>query len=185
MSSTSTLLPRLERLLLDADVPPELGTLLDVVGFRTRRVHDLAATIRKDVDVLRAARKDRRILVCFDRHKDARTRVNWNIEIFKAGGRVIEITEGPGQDARQALGKVLVHLPEWRAHFEKSQDGVAIVQRAGLKFFDRERLRALTPQRALDENLDPSVALRGRQPPRSRARQQKRPPDAPRLPGLP
>ena len=63
MRNTSTRrFPRLERLLLDGDIDPELGDYLRAVGFNVRFAPRDNPIIEDDVEVLRLARRQNRIL---------------------------------------------------------------------------------------------------------------------------
>lgn len=171
MNATSIRLPDLNRLLLDADVTPEVESILQAVGFRTEHFLRLDVHARDDITVLLTARRLRRILVCFDRHSDRRTRVNWNAEIGLRGGRVIEISEGPEQDAYRAVGKVLISRAEWLAFFTEKKHGVAVVRDGGWRPLDQAALlRAAPKPKVLDADLDPSVIIRGRKPTTQRRR---------------
>ena len=87
--------PQLERFLLDEDTTPDLENILRLLGFRTEHARRVEEDLTDDVEVLRWARKHRRILVCHDQHDDHATKLAWNPEIGTRGGRVIEIRGGP------------------------------------------------------------------------------------------
>lgn len=125
-------LPKLERLLLDCDINPELEPLLRAVGFRTEFVKNVGVNVRDDTEIIKWARRHRYILVCHDRHKDKRTQLQLFPELRRNGGKIIEIGGHTGQDLLTALGKILVHREEWMQFF-KENDGIATVHRTEIR----------------------------------------------------
>ena len=173
-SSTSES-PSRERFLVDSDCDPELVHLLRRVGFRSKSV--LGLTIpNDDTECLKWARKHGYILVCHDKHRDAKTRYAFYSEMYYRGGQLIRIGGQPGQSAHWALGKILAHRPEWQEYFRKDS-GEAVVHPAACRFtnaaklFDRSRYALRLPFE------DPTVPLKSRTPlVRERKRKKKLPP---------
>ena len=75
MRSSLTVLPRLERLLLDTDLDVDIQPYLEAVGFQTHFALHVDADERDDVALVRWARENCYILVCHDKHKDRTTRL--------------------------------------------------------------------------------------------------------------
>ena len=138
-------LPQLERVLLDEDTTPDLENILRLLGFRTEHARRVEDDLIDDVEVLRWARKHRRILVCHDQHDDQATKLAWNPEIGNRGGRVIEVSGGPEQDPQRAAGIILAHRPEWSALFAEHGAGVAKLRPSLVRFLTREQLVSSTP----------------------------------------
>ena len=166
-------------MLLDADVRVELLRLLAVVGFRPLTVLDLDdVDVHDDVDILRWARRRRRILVTHDHFRDRSTKVRMNLEIAERGGRVITLLGGPDQDPYTSLGRILVNRVRWREQFViRREHGVARLGQQNMEFWDRAELRRRLPHaRALDEDLvhEASRRLGDYAPPPGRKR--RRPP---------
>ncbi len=109
-------------LFLDADITPPLREILECVGFTCLSVNDpdLRKRIPQDApdwDVLREARRRRRVLVSFDKHEDAKTKYAWSEELERRGGHVIQISRGPEQHPIEAAGKILIHYDAWQEFF--------------------------------------------------------------------
>jgi len=128
-NASTKCLPRLERLLLDTDVNVELEPLLQAVGFRTKFALRVGVNVRKDTDILRWARRHRRILVCHDKYRDKETQLELFPELYRNGGRIIRIGGKPGQDIYTSLGKILLHRQEWIKWF-KENDGIVTVHQS-------------------------------------------------------
>lgn len=138
--------PRLERLLLDADVRPDIETQLRVLGFRTESVLRVAEIDETDdISVVRWARKRRMIVVCFDQHDDHQTKLAWNPEIGLRGGRVLQISGNPGQEAEVAAGKMLIHRPTWRPFLATGQHGVVRLMYGTIRTFTQQQLLDAVP----------------------------------------
>ena len=120
-------LPRLERLLLDGDIDPELADYLRAVGFDVILAPRDDDLIRDDVEVLRYARRRSRILVCHDKHRDIETQMRLFPEIYYNGGRILRITGDSSQSCVRALGKVTVHYDEWSEWFRTNPQGGRVV----------------------------------------------------------
>ena len=74
MSLTSTgLLPRLERLVLDNDVNRQVQDYLKAVGFDVTLITQADVDVRDDVAILSWARSEGRFLLCHDKHRDRET----------------------------------------------------------------------------------------------------------------
>ncbi len=152
----------MERLLLDADVPPEVERILARIGFpleSARRREDIDD--EDDIAVVRWARKHRMIVLCFDQHDDHRTRLAWNPEIGLRGGRVLQVSEGPEQEPEQAAGKVLMLRPRW-SPILRAGHGVVRLTRGDLTFMDQEKLLASIPERRSEIDWDIYFRAMGR-----------------------
>lgn len=129
MSTSDSLTPplhKLERLLLDGDIDPELADYLRAVGFEVRFAPRGSKLIRDDVKVLRLARKQGRILVCHDQHSDKETRLRLYPELFSRGGKILQIGGDSSQTVLTALGKVIVWRENWEPWF-RGNDGKVVV----------------------------------------------------------
>ena len=157
-------LPRLERLLMDADLDVDIKPYLDAVGFQTRLAFHIDADERSDVALLRWARKNDHILVCHDKHKDRSTRLELFPELNSNGGRILRITGDSSQDVLTAVGKILVNREKWRKWF-KDHDGVVILNMDGVKYRSAEELYRTV--RRYHEAGDPAQRIRDRKPARS------------------
>ena len=153
-------MPKLERLLLDCDINPELDPLLEAVGFRTEFAKNVGVDVRDDTAILKWARRHRHILVCHDRHKDRRTQVHLFTEMRRNGGRIIEISGHTGQEPLTALGKLLVDREEWRKFFEDNH-GIVTVHKGPAKLRPAHKLYTIV-QRELALGLDPVKTIRDR-----------------------
>ena len=165
--------PKLERLLLDADVNAYLGRYLESIGFDVLFAPKVTVNIRDDTAVLKWARRRRRILVCHDRFKDGQTRTKLFFEIFQNGGRVIRIGGGPQQSIQSSLGKILVQRRHWLDFFAEHEHGMVVVHEQGMRKLTREDL-----YRQLQGVLvDPVAALeRPKKPRKYRPRKREVPP---------
>ncbi len=129
MSTSDSLTPplhKLERLLLDGDIDPELADYLRAVGFDVRFAPRGSKLIRDDVKVLRLARKQGRILVCHDQHSDKETRLRLYPELHSHGGKILQIGGDSSQMVLTALGKILVWRENWEPWF-RGNDGKVVV----------------------------------------------------------
>jgi hypothetical protein len=104
---------------------------LRAVGFGVRFALRVGVDVTSDAAILRWAREHDYILVCHDRHKDRKTRLELYPEIYHNGGRIICVGGGPDQDPLVALGRILVHLDEWRDFFAQN-DGIVVVHKTGM-----------------------------------------------------
>ena len=163
-------MPKLERLLLDADVNPELTPLLRAVGFDAEFAPSLGVNIRNDRDLLRWARRRRYILICHDKFKDKQTRVELYPELYHRGGQIIQIGGGPAQDPYTALGKLLVNRKDWLEWF-KSHSGYVLVHSQGMIKRDSSELYSIV-QSTMSLVTEPVRTLRQRK--RSKRRGKKR-----------
>lgn len=82
--------------------------------------------IHDDTAILRWARRHQCILVCHDKHRDSKTRLELFPEVYRNGGQILRIAGRPDQDPLVSVGKVLVHIEEWREFFAHS-DGTFLV----------------------------------------------------------
>lgn len=172
-------MPKLERLLLDADINPELEPLLSAVGFQVEFAPRNDVSIRTDRDVLRLSRKLRRIMVCHDKHKDKSTRQELYTEVYEGGGKIIKISKDSSQEPLLALGKILVQREPWRAFFQEHKDGMVVVHETGINLLPPEML--MKKVLALwDVDVEELKAIR----PKTRPRKRKEPSAQPHLPGI-
>ena len=167
--------PSKERFLVDSDCDPELVDLLRKVGFRAKSVLSLKIP-NDDTAALIWARKNGYILVCHDKHRDAKTRYSFYSEMYYRGGQLIRIGGKPGQSPHWALGKILAQGPTWQDHF-RQDSGQAVVHPSGCNFtpaaklFERSRYDLRLPFE------DPAVPLKSRVPlAKERRRKRKSPP---------
>ena len=126
--SLTPLLPKLEPLLLDGDIDPELAGYLRAVGFDVCFAPRGSSLIRDDVKVLRFARKQGRILVCHDQHRDKETKLRLYPELYSRGGKILQIGGDSSQMILTALGKILIWRENWEPWF-RDNDGVVIVHK--------------------------------------------------------
>ncbi len=160
-------LPKLEQLLLDADLDVSIQPYLEAVGFQTQFALQIDADERKDVALLRWARENQYILVCHDKHKDKTTRLELYPELKANGGKILRITGDSSQDVLTALGKILVSREKWRAWFEDNE-GMIILKMDGVLYRSADELYE-TVRRDL-QNADPSQRLINRRSARSSRR---------------
>ena len=116
--------PRLEHLLIDADIHPDAIELLELAGFRineARKQPDI--DIRFDTSVVRWARRNRHIVLCHDQHRDRATNQYLYPEIYTRGGRVLRVGGTNSQDPLLVLAKVVIHGDVWRRFFKDHKNG--------------------------------------------------------------
>lgn len=165
----------MERLLLDADIDPELAPLLTAVGFQVELAPRNDPLIRSDTLVLRLARKQRRIMVCHDKHRDRGTRYELYKEIYDSGGKVIGISGDSSQPCLLALAKILMHRERWLTFFAENTDGKVIVHQTGmteqppellmkkilrLRDIEPERLKEIRPRKGTRRFKEPAAQAR-------------------------
>jgi len=173
MSDSSTAqVTKLERLLLDGDVNPELEPYLRAVGFRVRFAQRVRVNIRDDVDVLRWARKYGYILVCHDKHKDQKTRIRINRELYERGGQVLQISRDSSQHPITAVGKILVNWEEWTEFFSQT-DGRVVVNKQGCRKIPSVELYLQIQNRLDIEGT--AQAMQKRRPSKRHRKPRKRP----------
>lgn len=154
-------MPKLERLLLDADVNVELEPLLKAIGFYTQFALRVGVNIRSDLSILRWARRHRYILVCHDKFRDNQTRIELYPELYHRGGRIIQIAGGPEQDPYRSLGKLLLYRDTWVEWF-KDHDGIVILSPNQIKLKDAHKLYTVI-QKKMPLEIEPVGTLRHRQ----------------------
>lgn len=169
-------------MLLDADINAELEGYLKAVGFRVEFATRVPVNIRSDRDIVRYARKHRYILIRHDRTKDKKTRLEVFPEVYRYGGKIIQISGDTSQDPLTALGKVLAQREGWKEFFTHS-DGIVVVHRSGIHYLDKHALlskvQGILDLKGMDQVADVKPL------PRKRQRKAKRvPPDQATLPGL-
>ena len=154
---------RFHSLFLDADVTPGVRRILECAGFTCVSANDAAIRAKlpqgaSDWDVLAEARRRRRVLVCFDKHADQRTRYTWSENLEARGGRVIQITGGPEQPPIEAAAKVLIHYEAWQAFFGEQDTAVATLGKTGNpRLLGRQEIFKLSPAtlRQIDTPVEP------------------------------
>ena len=109
---------------------PALLSYLKVVGFDVAWAKDAKVNFRSDRALVAFARHYHRILVCHDKHrKPYEHKIQVCQEIYKRGGKVIQVAGSPAQEALTSLGKILVHRKAWKEFF-KENDGIVTVSDA-------------------------------------------------------
>lgn len=154
---------RFHSLFLDADVIPAVQRVLDCAGFNCVSANDAAVREKlsegaNDWDVLAEARRRRRVLVCFDKHADQRTRYTWSEQLETRGGRVIQISGGPEQPPIEAAAKVLIHYEAWQAFFNEQDTAVVTLGKTGNpRMMGRQDIFKLSPAtlRQIDTPVKP------------------------------
>lgn len=131
--------PKLESLLVDADVDPCLIQYLRVVGFNAKFVLDVKVNVHDDAAIIRWAREHNRIVVCHDKYKDRETKFKVFQEIYEHGGHAIQISRGSNQEPLTCLGKLLIHHSVWTEFF-KQNDGIVLIHQGGMKPMPRAYL---------------------------------------------
>ncbi len=154
--------PRLERLILDADVNALLVPYLKAVGFDVVFAPEITeVNIHDDTDIVKWARRHRRYLVCHDKFKDKQTRLKLYFEVFENGGQVIQINGGPQQDPTTSLGKILVNRENWLGFFHEYEDGIVRLSTHSVKTYPPDKLYreiqrlVVDPIRALERPRKP------------------------------
>ena len=173
-----TALPRLERLLLDADLDVDIQPYLEAVGFQTHFALHIEADERDDVALLRWARENDHILVCHDKHKDRSTRLELYPELYTNGGRILRITGDSSQDVLTALGKILINREKWRTWF-KDNTGEVILKMDGVIYRPAHELYRVVEKHL--ESPDPANRMRDRKSVRRSKRPTRTPPQQNRL----
>ena len=170
-SSVPQSLP-LDKLLLDGDTDPELAVYLRAVGYDVAFVPRGGSTIRDDVEVLRMARRQGRILVCHDAHRDTATQLRLYPELYHRGGKILQIRGDSSQDLLTALGKVITWRLEWSNWFSQSDGRVIVSKGNWRKKTAAELANIVSVQRVQD--IGPVVTKR---PQRTTRRRTKSPPE--------
>ena len=133
-------LPKLDRIVLDADVNILVRPYLEAVGFDVVLSIEEDVNVRSDVEVLQWARERERILVCHDKHRDGHTRMRLFEEIHANGGKILRIGGRPDQSPITSTGMIMVHRQHWLSFFSEHQSGIAIVHRTGCRFSTPDQL---------------------------------------------
>lgn len=105
-----------------------------------------------DVELLKWARRHRRILIGFDLYKGL-TGPRMDNELHRRGGRLITIAGGPDQPVSRILGKLLFHQETWEPFFSAGYGKVRIEtvsthrgdRVARIKMYRPEELPMLVP----------------------------------------
>lgn len=154
--------PKLERFLVDSDIDPELVFLLRKIGSRSTHAtwHDKIPN--DDTKYLMWARNHGYILVCHDKHHDAKTRYSFHSEMYYHGGQVIRVGK-PGQDTLRLLGVILAQRHEWQKHFS-NDSGEAVAHPSGCQFTNATELLKRSRYKMRFPFEDPSIPLKTRTP---------------------
>ena len=131
--------PRLGRIFLDADVDARLEQYLSAVGFDVIFATRTDVDIHDDVAVLKWARRHRRIMVTHDKFRDGPTKHKLYREVYENGGKIIQIVRKKNQSPPVLLGKILVHMQDWKTFFEDNE-GIVLLHTNGMKRMSREHL---------------------------------------------
>ncbi len=146
-------LPKLDRIVLDADVNILVRSYLEAVGFDVVLSIEEDINVRSDVAVLQWARDRDRMLVCHDKHRDGHTRMRLFEEIHANGGRILRIGGRPDQSPIISTGMIMVHRQQWLSFFAEHQSGIAIVHRTGCRFSTPgQLLRQIRRQHSADDS---------------------------------
>ena len=152
----------LERFLVDSDIDPELVILLRKVGFKATHVTFHPNIPNDDTELLKWGRKQGYILVCHDKHKDAKTMYSFYSEMYYHGGRVIRVGK-PGQSTLRLLGCILAQRHKW-SEFFNTDSGEASVHPSGCNPSSASKLLDRSSYTMRIPFPDPSIPLKERQP---------------------
>lgn len=120
--------PKLERLLLDGDIDPEIAPYLEALGFDVEKAPYYNPDIlQDDTQVLRYARDNRRIVFCHDKHRGKVLGRLLSAELVMRGGHILRISGSNQQPLFRILGKVLFHYDAWSTWFREHPEGGKIV----------------------------------------------------------
>ena len=156
-------------MLLDGDVDPELAEYLRAVGFNVRLAPRDNRIIEDDVEVLRYARRQNRILVCHDKHSDRSTQLRLYPELYHRGGQILQIVGDSGQPTIPALGKILVNYELWSEWFRVNSGGGRVsVHSRGWRAISAEELMARHMHRIYVGDEVPPIPPRRRRGPQTR-----------------
>ena len=154
--------PNLERFLVDSDIDPELVLLLRKVGFKATHATWHPNIPNDDTQYLIWGRERNYILVCHDKHRDAKTRHAFYSEMYYHGGQVIRVGE-PGQSTLRLLGCILAQRHRWQDYFSKDS-GEATVHPSGCNFNTAQELLERSKYELRLPFEDPAIPLKGRKP---------------------
>jgi len=166
--------PNLEHFLVDSDVDPELVLLLRKVGFKATHVTRHPSIPNDDTQVLIWGREHNYILVCHDKHRDAKTRYAFYSEMYYHGGQVIRVGK-PGQSTLRLLGCILAQRHRWQEFFSKDS-GEATVHPSGCNPNTASELLARSKYKLRLPFEDPAIPLRDRKPLKKTKKTRHKPP---------
>ena len=165
---------KLERFLVDSDIDPELVLLLRKIGFKATHATWHANIPNDDTKYLIWGRKRGYILVCHDKHRDAKTRCSFYSEMYYHGGQVIRVGV-PGQSPLRLLGCILAQRYKWQKHFN-DDSGVAVVHPSGCNFTTAYELLERSKYELRLPFNDPAIPLKDRKPlPKNKTTRRKTP----------
>ncbi len=151
---------KIERFLIDSDINPELVFLLRKIGSKSTHATWHQSIPNDDTEYLKWARNHNYILVCHDKHRDAKTRYSFYSEMYYRGGQVIRVGR-PGQNILRLLGVIFAQRHNWQKYFEKDS-GEAIAHPSGCKFIDAKTLLERSQYSLRLPFEDPSIPLKTR-----------------------
>lgn len=152
--------PKPERFLIDSDVDIELVFLLRKVGFKATHATCQSGIPNDDTLYLIWARTHNYILVCHDKHRDAKARYSFYSEMYYRGGYVIRVGK-PGQSTLRLLGCIIAQQHVWQAHFIKNS-GEAVVHPSGCNFKTAQELFEHSNYSMRLPFEDPGIPLKNR-----------------------
>jgi hypothetical protein len=155
-------LPNLEHFLVDSDIDPKLVFLLRKVGFKATHTTWHPNIPNDDTQYLIWGRKHNYIMVCHDKHRDAKTRHAFYSEMYYHGGQVIRVGK-PGQSTLRLLGCILAQRHMWQEHFGKDS-GEATVHPSGCNFKTACELLERSKYELRLPFEDPAIPLKTRKP---------------------
>ena len=155
---------------------------LAAIGFDVVFAPRVDVNIRDDREVLKWARRRRRIMICHDKFKDGPTRIKIFKEVYEHGGRVIQVSSKPDRHPLTSLGLILARRRDWLRFFEEETDGMVLVHMTGMKRMDRDYCLRQFQNILIDPTPDPSPALERRRRTGQPRRSQPPPPEQAPLP---
>lgn len=147
----------LERFLVDSDIDPELVFLLRKIGSNSTHATWHPEIPNDDTKYLIWGRKHGYILVCHDKHRDAKTRHAFYSEMYYHGGQVIRVGK-PGQSTLRLLGCILAQRHMWQEYFSKDS-GEASVHPSGCNFKKASELLEHSKYQLRLPFADPAIPL--------------------------
>jgi hypothetical protein len=177
-SDTSTDRPQshdiLERFLVDSDIDPELVDLLRKIGFKATHATWHPNIPNDDTRYLQWGREHNYILLCHDKHRDAKTRLAFYSEMFYHGGQIIRVGK-PGHSVLRLLGCILAQRHMWQEYF-KQDSGEASVHPSGCNFTSASELLKRSKYELKLPFEDPAIPLKTRKPSKGVKTRRRKPP---------
>jgi hypothetical protein len=154
--------PELEHFLVDSDIDPELVLLLRKLGFKATHATWHPDIPNDDTRYLIWGREHGYILLCHDKHRDAKTRYTFYSEMYYHGGQVIRVGK-PGQPNLRLLGCILAQRHQWQEFFSKDS-GEASVHPSGCNVNSASKLLERSKYELRLPFDDPAIPLKTRKP---------------------